>query len=99
MPTYERLGADDREDLQNRWKPAIQLDQKPAIMVLEPDATMQLAPQDHQLMSKHSTLSFKPQLRPEWRGQDGQNETGQPNHAASLSDAITSSTRMRFSRR
>src|SRR5438552_5279123 len=48
-------------------------------------------------MSKHRVLSFKPQLRLEWRGQDGQNETEQPNHSASLGDSITSSTRMRFS--
>jgi hypothetical protein len=44
-------------------------------MVRESDPTAQLAPQDHQLMSKHRVLSFKPQLRPEWRGQDSQNET------------------------
>jgi hypothetical protein len=41
MPTHERLGTDDREDLQDRRKPAIQLDKEPAIMVREPDATMQ----------------------------------------------------------
>jgi hypothetical protein len=29
-------------------------------------------------MSKHRVLSFKPQLRLEWRGQDGQSETEQP---------------------
>ena len=80
-----------------RWKPAIQLDQEPAIMVREPDATMQPAPQDNQLMSKHRVLSFKPQLRLEWRGQDGQSETEQPDHSASLGDSITSSTRIRFS--
>src|SRR6266849_2014818 len=66
-------------------------------MVREPDATMQLTPQDNQLMSKHRVLSFKPQLRLEWRGQDGQNETEQPDHSASLGDSITSSTRIRFS--
>src|SRR6202521_3095562 len=48
-------------------------------------------------MSKHRVLSLKPQLRLEWRGQDGQNETEQPDHAASLGDSITSSTRIRFS--
>src|SRR6266851_4050155 len=42
-------------------------------------------------------LCFKPQLRLEWRGQDGQNETKQPDHSASLGDSITSSTRIRFS--
>src|SRR5467141_1135477 len=70
---------------------------RPAIMVREPDATMQPTLQDNQLMSKHRVLSFKPQLRLEWRGQDGQNETEQPDHSASLSDSITSSTQIRFS--
>src|SRR3981189_794849 len=66
-------------------------------MVGEPDATMQPAPQDNQLMSKHRVLSFKPYLRLEWRGQDGQSETEQPDHPASLGDSIASSTRIRFS--
>jgi hypothetical protein len=66
-------------------------------MVREPDATMRHAPQDNQLMSKHRVLGFKPQLRLEWRSQDGQNETEQPDHSASLGDSIASSTRMRFS--
>ena len=46
---------------------------------------------------KHCVLSFKPQRRLEWRGQDGQNETEQPDHSANLRDSITASTRMRFS--
>jgi len=58
---------------------------------------MQATPQNNQLMSKHRVLGFKPQLRLEWRGQDGQNETKQPDHSASLGDFITSSTRIRFS--
>jgi hypothetical protein len=66
-------------------------------MVGEPDATRQPTPHDIQLMSKHRVLSLKPQLRLEWRGQDGQNETEQPDHSASLSDSITASTRIRFS--
>src|ERR1700694_1752255 len=66
-------------------------------MVREPDATMQPASQDNQLMSKHRVLSFKPYLRLERRGQDGQNETEQPDHSASLGDSIASSTRIRFS--
>src|SRR6202158_4596381 len=73
------------------------LDKEPSIMVRQPDATMQPTPQDNQLLSKHRVLSFKPQLRFEWRGQDGQNETEQPDHSASLVDSITSSTRIRFS--
>src|SRR5712664_420075 len=66
-------------------------------MVRKPDATMQPTPQDNQLMSKHRVLSFKPQLRLEWRGQDGQNKTEQPDHSASLCDSITSSTQIRLS--
>ena len=97
MPTHERLRADDCQSLQNRRKPAIHQDEEPAIVVREPDARMQPAPQDIQLMSKHRVLSFKSQLRLEWRGQDGQNETEQLIHSASLGDSITSSTRMRFS--
>jgi hypothetical protein len=97
VPTHECLGPDDRKNLQDRRKPAIQLDKEPAIIVREPDATMRPTPQDIQLMSKHCVLSFKPQRRLEWRGQDGQNETEQPDHSASLGDSITSSTRIRFS--
>jgi len=52
---------------------------------------MQPAPQNIQLMSKHCVLSFKPHLRLEWRGQDGQSETEQPDHSASLGDYITPS--------
>ena len=48
-------------------------------------------------MSKHRVLSLKPQLRLERQGQDGQNETEQPDHSASLGDSITSSSRIRFS--
>jgi hypothetical protein len=66
-------------------------------MVRGPDATMRPAPQDNQLMSKHRVLSFKSQLRLEWRGQDGQSETEQPDHSANLGDSITASTRIRFS--
>src|SRR3979490_2818838 len=58
---------------------------------------MQPTPHDDQLMSKHRILSLKPQLRPEWRGQDGQSETEQPDHSTSLGDSITSSTQIRFS--
>src|ERR1700692_1170751 len=97
VPTQERLGPDDRKDLQDRRNPAVQLDKEPAIMVRDRDATMQPAPQANQLMPKHRVLSFKPHLRLEWRGQDGQNETEQPDHSASLGDSITTSTRIRFS--
>jgi hypothetical protein len=48
-------------------------------------------------MSKHSVLSFKAQLRLEWRGEHGQSETEQPDHSANLGHSITSSTRITFS--
>jgi hypothetical protein len=60
VPTNERLGPDDCEDLQDCWKPAIQLDKEPAIMAREPNATTRPAPQDNQLMSKDRVLGFKP---------------------------------------
>src|ERR1700683_3384203 len=66
-------------------------------MVREPDATRQPTLHDIQLMSKHRGLSLKPQLRLKRRGQDGQNETEQPDHPASLGDSVALSTRMGFS--
>ena len=56
---------------------------------------MQPAPQVIQLMSKHRVLSLKPQLRLEWRDQDGQKE--QPYHSVSLGDSIAASRRIGFS--
>jgi hypothetical protein len=58
--------------------------------------TLQFPPQDHQLMSKRRVLGFKPQPRPERRGQDAQQETEKPDHPASLSDSVTSSTGQDF---
>jgi hypothetical protein len=43
---------------------------------------------------EHGVLSLKPHFRPEWRGQDGQDETQKPYHSASLGDSVTSSTRI-----
>src|SRR5260370_33722307 len=39
----------------------------------------------------------KPDLRLEWRGQGGQDETQKPDHSVSLGDSVTSSTRIGFS--
>jgi len=60
VPTHERLGPDDGENLQDCWEPAIQLDKEQAIMVRELDATMRPPSQDNQLMSKHRVLGFEP---------------------------------------
>jgi hypothetical protein len=46
------------------------------------------APQNDQLMSERSILSLKPALRPEWRGQHGQNKANQRDHLANLADSI-----------
>jgi hypothetical protein len=73
------------------------LDKEPAIIVREPDATMQPTPQDNQPMSKHCVLGFKPQRRLEWGDQDGKNEIEQSDHSTSLGDSTRSSTRIRFS--
>jgi hypothetical protein len=97
VPTHKRLGPHDRENPEDCWKPTIQLDKEPSIMVRQPDATMQPTSQYDQLMSKHRVLGFESQLRLEWRGEDGQNETEQPDHSANLGDSITASTRMRIS--
>src|SRR3982750_267145 len=97
MPVDERLGADDCKNLKDRREPAIKLDKEPAIAVCESNTGTQLTAQNNQLMSKRRILSFKPQLRLEWRGQDGQSETEQPDHFTSLGDSVASSTRMRFS--
>jgi hypothetical protein len=62
VATQERLGPNDREHLQDRWKPAIQPEKEQSIIVGAPDATMHPTPQDNQLMSKHRVLGLKPQL-------------------------------------
>jgi hypothetical protein len=67
--------TDDRENLQDRRKPPVQLNKKPTIVVREPWPTAHLALQNDQLMAEHRILSFKPALRLEWRGQNPQNET------------------------
>jgi hypothetical protein len=79
---HERLGTNDREHLQDRWTPSIELDEKPAIIVREQDPTLQLTTQNAQLMPEYRILRFKPAPRLEWRDQDGQNEAEQRKHCA-----------------
>src|ERR1039457_399624 len=40
MPPHERLRLNDRDDMQNRRKPSIQLDKKPAVVVRQPDTAL-----------------------------------------------------------
>src|SRR5712691_9178872 len=90
MPTDQGFGTDDRDGVQDRGKPSIQLDEEPAIAVREPDSAVQLAPQHDQLMAERCILGFKPALRLEWQGQDGQDETEQRDHSAlTLGDSFS----------
>jgi hypothetical protein len=63
MPTHERFRLDNRHDLQDRGKPAIHLNEEPAIVVGKLGSTPHLAPQNDQLMSKYefsaSSLLFE----------------------------------------
>jgi hypothetical protein len=61
-------------------------------MVRDLDETLQLPPQDHQLMSKRHVLSFKRQPRLERRDQDGQREIEKPDQSVGIIDSLTSST-------
>jgi len=71
MPAHQRLGADDCENLKDRREPTIKLNEEPAIVVRKLGPAPHLAAQDDQLMSKYRILSFKPDLRLEWRDPDG----------------------------
>jgi hypothetical protein len=93
MPTHQRLGPDNRENLQDR-RPAIQMDKEPTIIVREPDATMHSTPQDDQLMSKHRVSASSRNF--DLNGKARTARTKQPDHSTSLGDSVTSSTRMRF---
>ena len=70
MPADKRLGPDDSENLQDRRKPPIELDEEQAVVLREPDPTAHLTAQHDQLMSEYRVLCFKADLQLEWRGQD-----------------------------
>jgi hypothetical protein len=80
MPPNERLRLNDCEDLQDRRKPSIQLDEERAIVIRQSDPATHLTSQYDQLMSEHRVLGLKPALRPEWRGQNGEDEADQSEH-------------------
>ncbi len=62
MPTHESLGPDDRDGLEDRWKPSIQRDQEQAITIRELDATAYPPLQHDHLMSKCRVLCLKSAL-------------------------------------
>ena len=54
MPTDKCLGTDDRDQIQDRWRRSIELDEEQAIIVGEPDPPTDLTPQHSQLLSKRA---------------------------------------------
>src|SRR5215813_14878355 len=76
MPAHDGLGPDDRNGLEDRRKPTIQLE---AIAVGELDAAAHIALQHGQLMSECRVLCLKSALRLERRGEQGQEEAEQRN--------------------
>src|SRR5262249_31778035 len=66
MPTDERLGTDDRDDLQDRRKPSIQLDKEQAIAIRKPDAPVHDPAQHNNLVPERSIFDFKSTLRLKW---------------------------------
>src|SRR5258705_5769277 len=87
MPPHQRFRLNNPNDLQDRWKPSIHLDEEPAVDVGRLSSTPHPAPQDDQLMSEHRILRLKPALRLEQRGQHGHNKTAKRDHRANLADS------------
>jgi hypothetical protein len=83
MPTDKGRRSDDRDDIEDRWKPSIQLNQKQAIAIRELQAATHLPLQHDQLMSECRVLCLKSTLRLERRGEQGQEETEQRDHRRS----------------
>jgi hypothetical protein len=82
MPTHEGLRSDDRDGIEDRWKPSIQLDEEQAVSVAEVNATTRPPLQYDQLTSERHVLSLKSALRLEWRDQEVQEEAEQRKHRA-----------------
>jgi hypothetical protein len=74
MPADDGLWTNDRNRLEDRRKPTIELDEEQAVAVRELDATAHLALQDDQLMPQRGILRFKSAVRLEWRGQQSQEQ-------------------------
>ncbi|HEX7194685.1 MAG TPA: hypothetical protein VF207_06920, partial [Chthoniobacterales bacterium] len=79
-PAHKGLGPDDRDGIEDRWKPSIQLDEEQTISVGEVNTTTHLPSQYDQLTSEGYVLCLKSALRLEWRDQEGQEEAEQRNH-------------------
>ena len=59
MPADDGLRSDDRDGVEDRWKPSIQADQEQAIPVREVDTTTRFPLQHDQLMSERRVLRLK----------------------------------------
>ena len=71
MPTNQRLGPNDVNDLENGREPAIQLDEEKAVAIGQPNPAPALPLQHDQLLPQRRDLSLEPRLRSERRDQDG----------------------------
>ena len=92
MPTNQRLGPNDVNDLENGREPAIQLDEEKAVAIGQPNPAPALPLQHDQLLPQRRDLSLEPRLRSERRDQDGPNEPEEPDHPISLRDSLSLST-------
>src|SRR5262249_53127127 len=68
MPTNDRLGPDNRNCLQDRREPPVQLDEEQAIGIREMNATSYHTPQHGYLTPERGVLRCKPALRAKGRG-------------------------------
>jgi len=57
MLTYQRFGSNNRENRKDRRKPAVELNEEPAVVARETSPALQFTPQDHQLMSERGILT------------------------------------------
>src|SRR5262249_31690343 len=97
MPAQQRLRLDNRQYLEDRWKPSIELYEEEPIDIRELDATALLSLQDCQLMLERSILGFKPVLRPGWQHQQSQEKHQQRDHCrVRLRDSVAESIRTRL---
>jgi hypothetical protein len=96
MPTHYGLELNNREDIEDRWEPSIQLHKEATVAICQPGAAPSLAPQNDQLLSQRRILSFKPAFRLQERRQDGQHKVDQRDHSANIADFVASSIRIGF---
>ena len=82
MPTHQCLGLDDRENIQNRRKPSIQLDKRTSGHCSSAERCRAPCAAERSTDVGAPHFGFKSALRLEWCGQDGHYETQQRDHGA-----------------